>query len=52
MEKAKWKPLVSVGFMASPNKRITTKSTRVLEKGRAIYGGELCTLYKAVPSML
>lgn len=52
VEKGKWKALVSVGFMASPHRRITAKTSGVLQQGHAIYSGELYTFCKIVPGML
>lgn len=52
VEKGKWRSLVSVGFMASPHRRITMKTSRVLQQGHAIYGRELYTFHKLVPGML
>lgn len=36
----------------SPHRRITMKTSRVLQQGHAIYGGELYTFQKIVPGML
>lgn len=47
------KPLVSLGFLAIRNRRITTKTSRVeKEQGHAIYGGELYNFNKTISGML
>ena len=43
---------VSAGFIASPYRRITTKTSRALQQGHAIYGEELYTFHKIVPGLL